>query len=424
MWRKKVYDGVAMAKLVERVAQSFSDVKLWGRNSKIFVATETLYGIPMQWVWFYQGIFMINLGMDEVLIGFTAMLPLLFQIFMPILGGHLADKYGRKPILIAFDTIAGIGALFVWLIATEVWQAILAVALQALSATILAVREAVQIEDTESSYRVSIYSLVTSVYLLGGILTPIAGALISLYGVIQGCRYVFLITLVSLMIMLITRQMYLTKSKLGSLFPSSNNEGLLRSEGYKETLEVVAEHRKLLTFFILVVIGNMQFPLVNTFRPLYLIDAKALALDEGIASIVPMASSVPSLIALSFLIPRLKHEHMRKALVFSYLCSILGLITLILAPKGSLILAVLSAVLDSARYMAFYSILRVFFVNTIYEINPLLIVKIMSLTTAFSAIASCPVPLVGGYLYAANPILPFVVTAIFLAVSVGLMLKA
>jgi len=412
-----------MTKIIERIVRGFRDVKLWGRNTKIFVATEILYGIPMQWVWFYQGIFMVHLGMDVVLLGFIAMLSLIFQIFMPIIGGYLADKFGRKPILIAFDTFAGIGSTFVWLMATEPWQAVLGAVLQAFSATVLPVREALQIEDTESAYRVSVYSFLTSIYLLGGILTPIAGFLISIHGVLQGCRYVFLITMVSLMIMLITRQTYLKQSKISDLHSSHNDEGILRSEGYIETSKILTKHTKLLTLFILIIIGNMLFSLVNTFRPLYLIDAKALALNESIASIVPMASSVPSLIVLSFLIPRLKHEHMRKALIFSYVCSFFGLVALILAPKGSLILAVLSAVLDSARYISFYSILRLFFVNKIYEINSLLIVKIMSLTTTFSAIASCPVPLVGGYLYVASPTLPFIVCAGFLAMSIGLMMK-
>ncbi len=410
-------------RLMERITPNFGDSKLWGRNAKVLVLTEVLWGIPMSWVFFYQVIFMRSLGMSEVFIGFAAMLPLISQIFLPMLGGYLADKFGRKRVLMLFDSVGWIGAMVTWFFAREPWQVIAAVFFQGLSTTIYGVWETLLVEDTEPPHRVSIYSFIQLIYIFGGIITPIAGAIVSLFGVEQGCRYMFLIALITIAIMLVIRQVYLKESKIGEVLSSIERESLQRSGGYTEILRTVTAHRKLLLLFLLTIIGSIQYALVNTYKPLYLVDLKALALDESIVSIIPMASSIPSLIALSFIVPKLKHAHIKKPLLFSYVCGFLGLITLIMAPRGSLTLAIFSAILDSARFIAIFSILRVFFVNTIDEVNPFARAKIMSLITTFSALVSWPVPLLGGYLYAASPILPFVLAAIFLALSAFLILK-
>jgi len=414
---------IHMMRLAEKVARNFVDLKLWGRNAKVLVITELLFGIPMSWVFFYQIIFMRSLGVSEVFIGFTVMLSLVFHAFLPVLGGYLADKFGRKRSFMMFDSVGWVGSMVAWFLAREPWHMILAVVFQGLSTTTYGVWETLLVEDTETPYRVSIYSFIQLIYIFGGTLTPIAGALVSLYGVEQGCRYMFLIGIIAIVVMLGIRQIYLVESRIGEALSSSGRGGTTGSKGYMEVFKTIAGHRKLLILFVLSITGSLQYYLVSTYKPLYLSGLEGLALDESIVSVIPMASSIPSLIVLFFIVPKLKQAHIGRALLLSYVCSILGIITLITAPRGSLILAVLSAILDSARPIAVFSILRVFFVNTIDEVNPFARAKIMSLITMFSALVSWPGPLVGGYLYAASPALPFVLAAVFLVLSIGLMLR-
>ena len=136
-----------------------------------------------------------------------------------------------------------------------------------------------------------------------------------------------------------------------------------------------------------------------------------------------MASSIPSLIALSLLIPRLKQNHIRKALLIGYVCGISSSVILITAPRGALVLAILSSVLDSARSIAIFSILKAFLVNTIDEIDPFAKAKIISLVTMYSAFASWPAPVIGGYLYTVSPAWPFILIILLLTGSLSLMSK-
>jgi len=405
----------------EKIARTFVDIQAWGRNARILVITEIL-NVPMSWIFFYRTIFMRNLGMGEVFIGYAVMLPTLLQMLLPMLGGYFADRFGRKRVYLLFD-VGWIASMAIWFIATEPWHIILALLLQGLTTTTFSIWEILLIEDTEPQYRAGIYSFIQSNYIFRGLLTPVAGTLVFLYGVDQGCRYMFLLTLITMTVAFIVRLAYLRESELGKTIVSLERDGSARPRGNVETSRMIFKHKSLLILLVLSVLGDMTLPLITTYQPLYLSDSRALALNESVISVIPMASSIPGLIALSFLIPRLKQKHIRKALLVGYVCGISGSVILITAPPGALTLAIFSSVLDSARSIAIFSILKALLINTIDEIDPFAKAKIMSLVTMCSAFASWPAPVIGGYLYAASPAWPFILIILLLIGSLSLMSK-
>lgn len=411
---------ISVLGLMPEARRVFRDMQAWGRNAKVLAATEIFWAIPTMWIFFYQTIFMRGLGIDEALIGFSMTLPLIFQTFFPVLGGYLADRFGRKRVIMFFDIVGWIGYPGTLFLATEFWHIIVAMTFQGLASTIFGVWQTYLIEDTKSHHRVGIFSFIRVTSIVASLLTPIAGALISLYGVEQGCRYIFLTSVVSNAIMFLIRQILLKESQIGKIL-SSDNE-ISRSKSYIQTLRMVAKHKDLLLLFTLSISGSISGRLMVNFRPLYLTDLNTLALNESIVSIIPMASSISSLVALSLIVPRLEQRNVRRALLLSYAIGFLGIVVLVIAPRGSMLLPILSAIFDSARYLAALSILPVFLINTIDEVDPFTKAKIMSLITTFSALVSWPIPAFGGYLYTINPIYPFLFAAISLLIGLGLLL--
>lgn len=409
-----------MSNIKQKVGTIFRDIPAWGKNAKVLVATEIFWAIPTMWIFFYQPIFMREIGINEVLIGFSLTLPLIFEIFFPVLGGYLADRFGRKRVVMFFDIVGWIGYPGMLFIAREYWQIIVAMSFRGLASTIFGVWQTFLIEDTKLRHRVSVLSFLRIVSIIAGLLTPIAGILISFFGVEQGCRYIFLISVTSNTIMFLIRQILLRESEIGKIL-SSDNE-VPRSKSYKETLILVAKHKRLFLLFALSILGNMSGALMVGFRPLYLTDLNTLALDESIVSAVPMTLSIVNLVALALIMPRLQQKKLRKALLLSYTIGFLGIVTLMIAPRGSMLFTILSTIFDSARYLAAFSILPVFLFNVIDEINPFTKVKIMSLITTFSASISWPIPTFGGYLYTINPRYPFLFAEISLLICIGLLL--
>lgn len=245
--------------------------------------------------------------------------------------------------------------------------------------------------------------------------------MISIYGVELGCRYVFLVSIVLITVQLFVRQILLRETKIGEMLSSREEDGSLFSKNYMEILGIIWKNRLLLVLFLLSIMGRITERLSITFRPLFLTDLNGLALSESAISVLPTAASITNILALFLIVRRIRSVHIKRALLISYTAGFTGLILLILAPEGSMIMAISSFVLDSGRQLATLSILPVFFMNTIDEVNPFIKAKITSLLTTFTALISWPIPTMGGYLYSVDPSLPFIISALTMLISVAIL---
>ena len=140
---------------------------------------------------------MREIGINEVLIGASMTLPLIFQIFFPILGGFLVDRFGRKRVLMFFDVMAWIGYPGMLFLTREFWHVILAMTFRGLGSTVFGVWQVYLIEDVDVRHRASVLSYLLIPGIVARILTPMAGFLISMYGIEQGCRYIFLLSVLT-----------------------------------------------------------------------------------------------------------------------------------------------------------------------------------------------------------------------------------
>jgi len=57
-----------MSRLAMEVRRIIADMDAWGRNAKVLIATE-IFWAPSIWIFFYQTVFMREIGINEVLIG-------------------------------------------------------------------------------------------------------------------------------------------------------------------------------------------------------------------------------------------------------------------------------------------------------------------------------------------------------------------
>ena len=185
-----------MTRLSGKVAKRFF---LWGRNAKVLVLTEPFWSLPMSWVFFYRTIFLReSIGLTEVEIGLLFSFYNLLSIVSPLIGGYLADRFGRKRVLMLFDSVAYLSALTVWAFTLNIWYALLAYMLESLASVIFAVWECLLVEDTSPEHTAGIYAYVSAIYNVGALSTPIAGYIVGLYGVDQGSRLLFTLTFLSL----------------------------------------------------------------------------------------------------------------------------------------------------------------------------------------------------------------------------------
>ena len=395
----------------------FGRFALWGRNARILVGTEPLWSIPMNWVFFYRPIFLSEaIGLTAVQIGLLSTVLNFSSILSPLAGGYLADRFGRKRVLMLFDSITWVSSLAVWVVTRNIWYALVAYLLESIVSVINPVWECMLVEDTAPEHRASIYGYISAIYNIGALSTPVAGYIVGLYGVDLGSRTLFGIALASVIPMFIIRQLYLRETELGrKIMKERSFAGL---DGYYSSLSMIRKNRVISALVITSIIGSFYYAAV-TYLPLYLTKGSGLGLGEDVASLVPAASSVSALFIASFVVSRLRSRSgYMKVLVSGYGLGCLALLLLSFSPKGSLSMALISAAVLGVYSVTAFSVSRTFLTNEIESVDSRARAKILSVTLTLSSLIGLPAPTLAGYLFSLDPKLPF------LAVSGTLILSS
>lgn len=409
-----------MAKTSNRVAGTF---KLWGRNAKVLIVTEPLWSIPMSWVFFYRPIFLReSIGLSEVEIGLLSTVLTFFSILSPLAGGYLADRFGRKRVLMLFDSLGGLSSLAIWIVTRNIWYALAAYVLEGMATVIYPVWECLLVEDTKPEHRASLYGSFSAIYNVGSLSTPLAGYIIGSHGVDFGSRILFTLAFASLVIMYVIRQLYLRETELGHLIMKEKSIAGLR--GYSTSFTMIRRNRILTALLLISVLGGFYYA-VAAYLPLYLIDENGLGLSEDVASLIPAASSTSALIVALAVVSKLtSRSGYVKTLASGYGLGCVAFLLLTCSPKGHLPLALASGALLGVYYATAFSVSRTFLTNEIEALDGRVRAKILSITITLSSFLTLPAPTLAGYLFSLEPKIPFLGVSAVLIMSLIILLLA
>ncbi len=396
---------------------------MWGRNAKILVATEPFWSIPVSWVFFYRVIFLSeSLGLSGVQIGLLSTVLTFSSIVYPLAGGYLGDRFGRKRILLLFDSVGWLGSMAVWIVSKNIWFALCAYILEGLASIIVSVWECLLVEDTEPQHRASIYGYISVATSLGALSTPVAGYIIGSYGVDPGCRTLFALSFVSMIPLFTVQYIYLRETETG--YRIMKEKSFAGVKGYLGSISMIRRNRIIATLLLTSIIGNSYYS-VATYLPLYLIEKRGLGLKEEIASLVPAASSMSALIVASLIVPRLtsRRDYLR-ALSSGYCFGCLAILLLAFSPQGNLPLALVSGAILGVYTGTAFSVSRTFLTNEIEAVDSRARAKILSITLTLASLLNLPTPTLAGYLFSLNPKLPFIAESCALVVSLTTLILA
>jgi MFS family permease len=400
-----------------------SSVSHWGINAKVLVATEGFWGLPMTWVFFYRPIFLNQvIGLSEIQIGLLTSVLAFFAIISPLAGGYLGDRFGRKRVFMLFDSTSWLSSMAVWIWTQNIWHALLASILEGFTSITYSIWECILVEDTAPEHRSSIYGTIAVIYSIAALSMPIAGYIIGSYGIADGTRTLFIITLASLLAMFTIRLMLLKETEFEKQIMKEKSFAGLK--GYRESLSVIKKNRIIMVLLFTTFLGGFYNASV-TFRSLFLIDENGLGLSDELASLIPAATSISSLIMALLIIPKLASRNSYvKVLALGYGLGSLSLLFLSLSPKGSLLSALLSSVILGIYTSTAFSVSRTFITNEIEATDSRARAKILSLTITLTSFLGLPAPVILGYLFSINPRVPFVAVSLILAVSLIMLLTA
>jgi MFS family permease len=163
---------------------------LGNRNIVLVMLTQTV-NMFLAWLWWpYKSLFILELGASNELLGILVMIETLGGMFFQIPGGVLADRYGRKKVIVA-ATLLGLGSPIIYLLAGDWLQLVPALILASTASLSRGAMNALIAESLPRDKRGAGFAAISFIQKIPNVFTGLIGGIIMDYlGVIQGVRAV------------------------------------------------------------------------------------------------------------------------------------------------------------------------------------------------------------------------------------------
>ena len=198
------------------------------RNIVVLTATQTIFMFTAFLFWPYRSLYILELGASKELLGMLLMLETVSQLAFQLPGGILADRLGRRKVLI-MSTLFRFGSPIVLLVSTH-WTHVApalilsSAGMMGMPAMSALIAESIPPERRSSGF--SAYRMVTSMPVI--ITSLLGGYIIDLYGIIPGVRLILVSMIFVSALSVILRWKYLTETlKVDDPTPNVKRPGVL-----------------------------------------------------------------------------------------------------------------------------------------------------------------------------------------------------
>jgi DHA1 family tetracycline resistance protein-like MFS transporter len=388
-------------------------------NAKAILVTEPFWGVPNSLYATYASVYMLALGCSATQVGLVSSVGLAVSVLFSLAGGPITDRLGRKRTTLIFDLLSWGGATLLWAFARGFPWFLVAVIANSLVRIVQTSWFCLSVEDTPVEQRVHLFSWLYVVGVVAGLIAPVAGLFVGLFGVVPAMRGLYLFAFVSMVGMFIVRNGMVRETRTGEAkMRESRGVGLRHAfQGYGRVISRLARTPLTLVAFSISTLLSIQVVLRTTFLAILL--TRGLAFPEGTIAIFPAVGAVASLLVYLLVLPSLFRHGMAKPMLVGLALSAAGALALVISPPKSWVAVIASTLLTAAGSAIVLPFSDTLVANTVEEHDR---ATALSLFYVVVLGLSAPFGYVGGLLYAINDRLPFAAAALFLLAAAGLTL--
>ncbi|MFD0681425.1 MULTISPECIES: MFS transporter [unclassified Paenibacillus] len=391
--------------------------KLQG-NARGCMLYEPMFLLPYSLYLTYASVYMLELGVSETQIGLLTSLGLMLQIFTSLISGYLTDRMGRKKALMIFDFVSWSTATLLWAVSQNIWFFLAAAIFNSFQKVPNTAWYCLLVEVTKPDERPHIFNVLQLINIICGLFAPLGGLLVSHYGLVPANRIMYLIAFVSMTLMFIGRNYATHETEMG--IRKSQEQGAFQPRvilsDYWQVVKMVFANTPLLLLFGIYILYQFQLNMRNTYLSIYLV--KALHFSEAFIAWFPAVTSVSMLLLILYVVPRIKPVHVNRYMVMGFLLSAAAMLLQIVAPVEGTFWIVGSTILFAVGTIITYPYLEASVANVIQDEER---AKVFSILSVMILIFVSPSGVIGGWSYAINPRLPFVLIVISFVASALLM---
>ncbi|MCS7104370.1 MAG: MFS transporter [Thermofilaceae archaeon] len=365
--------------------------KKLSRNAKWLLLTEPGWSIPMPWIFYYQSIYVTALGISELEYGAYMSLSRGLAMVAPLMAMPVAAKLSLKKAFLVLDTLANAGVLLPFVTGRRELVAV-AFTFSGIASSSAILWEVLLVEGTSSEALVAAYSIPTVIFLVGNLLTPLAGLILERLGLVSGFQI-----LAALALSTFTAKTMVLVFKLEE--PKTRLERGDRG-GLREAVKLVALERRMLILLLFTVFSSVIYAIFS-YQSLYLCDERGAGMNVEVAGLVPSFSSAVSLIILTIVTSKPQINRLGY-LITSSLAGVISYTLYTLSPVDPK-LAFAAAVASGLRGAEF-AVSRAYFVDLLEGSDAVAKGHAISLLYTLGNIVTIPAPTIVGFLYSIQPV--------------------
>jgi len=386
-------------------------------NLLILVLSMFIWTFTAQMIQPYEPLYIFSLGGTGAVLGMILAIQTIFGMFLRILGGYIADTYGRRRIIGIFTIISSFGFFFYVFAENWIWI-VIGASLASVTSLFGPALEAIRADSVKPEERGRGYMLLNTLPKIPAIIAPAIGGILiidmtSEYGIDFGnARTIYLLLFFGIFLAGVIRLLFLRET----LTPSKERQKPSINV-FKEIYETVANCDPYIRrLFVLQGFFMFCFHFETRFRAVYAVSVKGLSTAEwGLIITVSQAVSIIAIFVVGWFID----SYSRKK-IFIPSIAFLGvgvfLFTISNTFSSLLISMTIIATCEQSRIMALTVLIA--------DSTPRAVRgRIFSLLNIMGSLGSSTSVLLSGILYDLNQTLPFYVAMLMYSFATLIAIK-
>ena len=277
------------------------------RNAWILTSTSAVWSIGAAMANPYQSVYWASLGASPLIIGLLVAYGTGVTAIALLVGGYIADVWGRRRVVILFSWVS-VASAFVYCVIDSTALIIVPLTLASIASFYTPAFNSIMMDDIAPDDRIRGFAVFTAINTLPSAFAPtLGGALVGLFGVTPGLRLCYLASGVFGITGVSLRSIRLMETYSGDKTQTAKSLASHLRDSFVEGIDAVRKSgpvvKKLLVYVTLAGIGTgLTSPFVSVYVVDYLgIDALSYSLVVDLAG----ATTVLLLLMVVFLIRRL-----------------------------------------------------------------------------------------------------------------------
>jgi len=391
-------------------------------NARVIVITEGLAAIAFGWVGTYLPLYMLALGVTKMQIGVLSSVLIATKLLSTLAGGYLADRMGRKRVLVIFDIFCWGVPMFLYAVAQNPVYFFVGRLINGLVYVVMPSFECLFVEDVPVERRPAVFGALQFLQAGARLFVPVSGLLVAWLGLVPAGRLIAAVTAVSSISIAVLRHFTMHETTMGrermSAVAGAPVWALLRE--YADALRNAVRDRRLRTVLIVRNLTMFVTTMWMTYSVIYLTDAQGVGLAESSVAILPFVSALATIAAILLAAERWQSGRVYGNLLLGQGLWLAAAGVYVLSPTGTIGWFLVWAVVSALSTALYRPAEQSYWANVVGDRER---AQVFAASSALTALVTLPAGPLAGALYEILPRGPFLLAIGLQLVALGLIVS-